>query len=398
MYVRSLEVTNFRNLRRASIELPDGPVVILGDNGQGKTNLLEAVELLATAKSSRAGSDREMVNWAALGSDPGSLAEPFARVRATVVREGRELRAEVLVRDTGNAGEGELPSVAKTFRVNGVSKRALEFVGAINVVAFSPLDVALVDGPPSGRRRYLDVMNAQVSSKYLYALQRYQKVLFQRNHLLRQIRARSGEDVSLAVWSEQLLGEGAFLVLERARSIAELTPLADRWFHELAGGGQLEISYRPALGMSGDIVRELAEYGESDLFRVREAFRSELDRVRPREAAAGMSLAGPHRDDLRFLLDGVDLSVYGSRGQQRLGALALKLAEADHLEQGARSRPILLMDDVLSELDRKRQLAVLRFAARGGQTLLTTTSLGVIDQEILGEAPVLEVTAGQVGG
>lgn len=400
VYVRLLELTNFRNFRRASVELPDGPVLVMGDNGQGKTNLLEAVELLATAKSSRVGNDRELVHWAALGDERGPLAEPFARVRATVDREGREFRSEVLIRDTGGAAVAIEPaSVSKTFRVNGLSKRALEFVGTVNAVTFSPLDVALVAGSPSGRRRYLDVMNSQVNPTYLYALQRYQKVLFQRNHLLREMRAHRMDDASLSVWTEQLLAEGAFLVWERALSIAKLTPLADRWYRELGGlGTRLEISYRPALGGVADVVQDLPD-SEDALSRVRDAFADELQRARPREAAAGLSLVGPHRDDLRFLLDGVDLNVYGSRGQQRLGALALKLAEADHLEQRSGSRPILLMDDVLSELDRKRQTAVLKFiAVGGGQTLLTTTSLGAIDAKTRAQAQILVVSAGMIEG
>lgn len=397
LYVRSLELTNFRNFRRATVELHEGPVVLVGDNGQGKTNLLEATELLAMAKSPRAGSDRELINWSGLTADTGPLAEQFARVRATVLRESRDLRAEILIREVGGGEEGEASSVVKTFKINGLAKRALEFVGTINAVSFSPLDLALVDGPPAGRRRYLDVMNAQVSPKYLYTLQRYQKVLFQRNHLLRQLRARQTDDASLSVWTEQLVSEGAYLIVERTRSIARLSPLADRWFHELAGDGDhLQILYQPSLSSLGE--SEPTDPEDLALEHIRDVFAAELDRMRPRERGAGMSLVGPHRDDLHFVLDGVDLNVYGSRGQQRLGALALKLAEADHLEERASSRPVLLMDDVLSELDRKRQLAVMRFVAQGGQTLLTTTALEVIDKNALPNALVLNVAGGLVGG
>ncbi len=397
MYVRSLELANFRNFRRVALDLRDGPVLVVGENGQGKTNLLEATELLATAKSSRAGSDRELVNWKALTEGEAPLGEPFARVRATTVRDNRELRSEILIRDLGTETEGRATTVSKTFRLNGVSKRALEFVGALNVVTFSPLDVSLVDGSPSIRRRYLDVMNAQVSPKYLYALQRYQKVLFQRNHLLRQVRSRGVNDASLSGWSDQLLTEGALLICERAATVARLTPFADRWYRELAGiDARLEVSYRPALGSAADVVEGVTDADAGTVARVREAFGLELDRARSREAAAGLSLVGPHRDDLRFLLAGVDLNVYGSRGQQRLGALALKLAEADHVETRAGSRPVLLMDDVLSELDPKRQAAVTRFVAAGGQTLLTTTSLGFITADLLDCAQVLHVEDGVV--
>lgn len=414
MYLRSLELMNFRNFRRAAVELAEGPTVILGDNGQGKSNLLEAIELLATAKSARAGSDRELIHWAALSGAADVLPEQFARIRAAVLRNDHETRAEVLIRPL--AGDGDGPAASKTFRLNGVARRALEFVGAINVVAFSPLDVALVAGPPAGRRRYLDVMISQFNSRYLYGLQRYQKVLLQRNHLLKQLKGRRAEESGLSVWSEQLVAEGAFLILERARAVRDLTGLADRWFRGLGGGGgQLEVLYRPALGPAGSVVGESTRSqpiplpsaalrpgpdgeGALTLATVQHVFSEEAARVQQREVAIGMSLAGPHRDDLRFVLDGVDLQVYGSRGQQRLAALALKLAEADLLEQRAGSRPILLMDDVLSELDRRRQLAVLRFAARTGQTLLTVTSIDVVDPDELPNAVVLRVQAGTVIG
>lgn len=432
MYLRSLELTNYRNFRKAPLELRDGPTVVLGDNGQGKSNLLEAIEILATAKSARAGSDRELMHWAVLAGGPEMLAESFARVRATVEREGRQIRAEVLIRPqrAGLAAQGgaetlespvgrpeqtatstlgdadgllssldlaESTPVSKTFRLNGIAKRALEFVGAINVVAFSPLDIALVAGPPAGRRRYLDVMIGQVNSRYLYALQRYQKVVLQRNHLLRQIKGRAANDSGLGVWTEQLRTEGAFLILERAGAVAELTDLADGWFRELGGGGaRMAVVYRPALGPSAALVERLPRDGDDGLAIIERAFGEELARIRPRELIVGVSLAGPHRDDLRFFLDGVDLQVYGSRGQQRLAALALKLAEADLLERRTGSRPILLMDDVLSELDRRRQQAVLRFAAGSGQTLLTVTNLEVIGAGGLPGAEVLRVEAGTV--
>lgn len=396
MYLRHLELANYRNFRRLSLALPDGPVILRGDNGQGKTNLLEAVELLATAKSSRAGSDRELIHWAMLL--PASL-EPFARVRGSVVRGDDELRAEILVQAGRDSPDGQPSAAWKRFRVNGVDRRALEFVGTINAVSFSPEAVSLVAGPPSVRRRHLDIMNSQTSNRYLYALQRYQKVLLQRNHLLRQMRSQGsgGGNPTLEVWTEQLASEGAFLVLERLRSVRDLAKLAAHWFCELAGPDQLlELRYRPTL--SEGSTERLTEAGldEDALSEIHREFLDGLRRVEARERAAGMSLVGPHRDDLRFALDGVDLHVYGSRGQQRLAALAIKLGEADLLERRAGSRPILLLDDVLSELDRHRQQAVLRFVADQGQSLVSVTSLEGVDWSTISHAPVFEVDAGIV--
>jgi DNA replication and repair protein RecF len=437
MYVRQLELTNFRNFRKLNLELAEGPVVFRGDNGQGKSNLLEAVELLAAAKSSRAGTDRELINWAAL--QVGSL-EPFARVRGTIVRGGQDVRGEILVQADaahsdeglstnslspgggsaagserpGPLGRGGSPTASKRFRVNGVARRALEFVGTINAVAFSPEDVSLVAGPPSGRRRYLDIMNCQASSRYLYSLQRYQKVLAQRNQLLRQMRTPGGHmggptdhdsgGRTLAVWSEQLSAEGAFLLLERTHAISELAELAARWFCELSGMPQhLKLEYHSSVLQESVETPRAPQSSipvepsiELSLEEVHRRFMAALERMEPRERGAGVSLVGPHRDDFRFSLDGWDLHMYGSRGQQRLAALALKLGEADLLERRAGSRPILLLDDVLSELDRKRQQAVLRFIASRGQSLVTVTSLDGIDWDELPCAPVFDVDQGTV--
>jgi DNA replication and repair protein RecF len=293
--------------------------------------------------------------------------------------------------------DGAAPAVSKSFRVNGVPRRALEFIGEINVVSFSPEDVALVDGPPAGRRRYLDVTNAQMSSRYLRTLQRYGKVLVQRNSLLRHARESGRHDPSLSVWDEELAGAGAFLLQERARSINALGIFADRWFRDLGGWGQrLDIKYRP--GIPDEEAAALREpIGEIDqsLGLIHAAFGRALAGAAAKERAVGMSLVGPHRDDLGFVVDGVDLNVYGSRGQQRLAALSLKLAEVDLLTQTTGSRPILLLDDVLSELDDVKQAAVLRIASGHGQTLLTVTSPDPA-RSALPTAAVLHLEAGAV--
>lgn len=402
MYLRSLQLTNYRNFRRLALTLGDEPTIIQADNAQGKTNLLEAVELLATTKSSRAGSDRELVHWAvASPTDELSAAEAFGRINAVVAHPRGETKADVILRVIEGGEDGAGPSVSKSFRVNGLPRRALEFVGEINVVSFSPEDVELVAGPPAGRRRYLDVSNGQMSGRYLRALQRYNKALVQRNQLLRQIREHGGgQDNTLPIWDQELATSGAFIFQERARSVNALAAFADRWFRELGGWGQqLEIGYRPALPEAEAVVlRSVPTEGDAALGGIHSAFVQALSRNRPRDVAAGMSLSGPHRDDLCFMVDGIDLNVYGSRGQQRLAALSLKLAELDLLEARVGSRPILLLDDVLSELDEAKQMAVLRVAAGAGQTLLTVTHLEAVDRNVLPDAPVLHLEAGALIG
>lgn len=398
MYIRTLQLTNYRNFRRLALALSDGPTVICAPNAQGKSNLLEAIELLATTKSARAGSERELIHWEAIraatsGDDPLGA---FARVSATIVHQRGEMHADIVVR----AGDltDSTASASKSFRLNGLPRRAVEFVGEINVVAFSPEDVGLVAGAPSGRRRYLDVTNAQMSGRYLRALQRYNKVLAQRNHLLRESRERGRADPSLAVWDAELAQNGAFLFQERARSVRALSSAANRWFRELAGWGQeLQILYKPGLDETATrVLVDIVEQADDSLGAIHGAFAEAIERSAARERGAGMSLMGPHRDDVSFLVDGVDLNVFGSRGQQRIAVLSLKLAELDVLESRVGSRPILLLDDALSELDEVKQAAVLRVARDCGQSVLTTARLEPATFRELGHPPVLQVRDGAI--
>ncbi|MBM2810149.1 MAG: recF [Chloroflexi bacterium] len=395
VHLRSLKLTNYRNFRRLALSLDDGPTVVQAENAQGKTNLLEAIALLATTKSGRASSDRELIHWAALQNND-LPAEPFARISAVIGHERGEIHADVVVRAGDPTDDGTL-NASKTFRLNGLPRRAVEFIGEINVVSFSPEDVELVAGAPSGRRRYLDVTNSQMSSRYLRTLQRFNRVLQHRNHLLRTMREQGRHDPSLEVWNQELATNGAFLFQERARSLQALNELADRWFRELGSWGQhLEIRYAPAIGDSpkAAILQELTGQNDEQLGRIHSMLLEALERSADRERAAGMSLIGPHRDDFSFRVDGIDLNTYGSRGQQRLAALSLKLAELDLLGDVMRSRPILLLDDVLSELDARKQAAVLRVAATAGQAIITLTSLDVLKGNALPGARVLTLETG----
>ncbi len=239
-------------------------------------------------------------------------------------------------------------------------------------------------------------MNAQMSRRYLRTLQRFNKVLIQRNYLLRQIRERNRPDPSLSVWDEELAGSAAFIFQERARSLRALTEHAERWFQELGGWGQhLEVRYRPGItAEEAEVLAGPIEEVDGSLGRIHAAVKQALERVSHREQAAGMSLVGPHRDDLGFLVDGIDMNTYGSRGQQRLAALSLKLAELDVLTAQLGTRPILLLDDVLSELDPHKQEAVLRVAQGSGQTIMTVTDLDSISESLAAAGTILRLQAG----
>jgi DNA replication and repair protein RecF len=379
-----LSLVNFRNYVRLDLDLTSEAVVVIGENAQGKSNLLEAVYCLATTKSFRAGSDRELINWYA---GAGDLA--YARVGAQVIRRNGLLKLEVVIGEGARReGPGNAP-VSKRFKVNGLPKRAFDVIGLVTVVHFAPQDVDLVAGPPTSRRRYLDITIAQVDSRYVRALAHYGKVLL-------RVRDRQARADQLAFWDDELVGSGAYVVLRRLETIARLARLGHESHRDLAAQRELlEIGYRSTVPTGGlDVEADL----DARLEAVTEAFREALAAALPRELQVGSSVVGPHRDDLTFQVDGRDAGVYGSRGQQRTVALALKVAEGAFIKESTDEWPILLLDDVMSELDEVRRAQVLATAQPGQQVIMTATEPGGIDPAFLERARVLRVQAGAIQG
>ncbi len=392
MRLTHLSLHNFRNYSRLDLDLPPGVTVLVGDNAHGKTNLLEAIYYLATTRSPHAGAERELVNWLATETEP----LPYARLVGRVVRERRELSIEItLTQQASNAhhdASSEKARYRKQLRLNGVAKRAMDLLGELNVVLFLPDDIALVSGSPSRRRRYLDVTLCQIDQAYCRALSRYNQVVTQRNALLRDLRERGGSpppgsaSAQLQFWDERLVGHGALLVARRWRVINSLEDLARQVHQELtAGTEQLGLRYVPSVELDD------AADGEA----VKAAFQAQLASIRNREIAAGMTLAGPHRDEVRFLINDVDAGIYGSRGQQRTVALSLKLAEVDLMRRETGEYPVLLLDDVLSELDAQRRRFLLHRLDDGpDQAVLTTTDLHALSDDFLHKCQVWRVELG----
>jgi DNA replication and repair protein RecF len=370
--LRELVLVNFRNYVRLALRPGEAMTVLLGDNGQGKSNVLEAIYFLATTRSPRAGSDRELVHWRARRD-----AIPFARLEARIDRQEAGLHLEILIRAEHDAAEAAasadktVPSirpVSKQIKVNGLPTRAVELIGQVNVVLFTPDDVGLVAGSPSGRRRYLDITCSQVSGQYLRALQRFNHVLVQRNHLLRQVRDRRQPRDQLDYWNEELVRLGTIVTAQRLEMVRCLNRDLGSLYRDLGGSQHdLQVAYHPASVEQLDSDEAIPDLAERYAARVRELL--------PREIDQGVSLVGPHRDDFAFVVDGVDLNTYGSRGQQRLAVLAIKLAEGMFMRTQTGERPILLLDDILSELDPTRRGFVLEQAGREGQAIITTTDL-----------------------
>lgn len=405
MFLAHLSLTNFRNYVRLALELPPGPILLRSDNAQGKTNLLEAIYYLATTRSTFARAERQLVNWEAMERDP----LPFARLEGRIIRNAHSFQIDITLLP------GEKGSVRKEMRLNGVKKRAMDVVGQLNAVIFLPEDIELVTGSPSTRRRYLDATLCQIDSTYCRALTQYNKVLSQRNALLKQLAEQFGGQVSpgwdndqLLFWDDQLSEQGATLIVTRQQAITRLDHLGRDRYRLL--GEQPEVfrlhyapsfdpQHRPLLDYQRPLsLEELLPSVQTQLssLEVTEAFKSHLRQARREEIARGVTVVGPHRDDMHFTVEGVDMTLYGSRGQQRTTALALKLAEVDLMYQATGETPLLLLDDVMSELDAKRRARVMGMVDGVEQAILTTTDWTDFTQEFRDQAHLLQVIAGEM--
>ena len=381
-----MELTNFRNYEGLQLDLPPGMVLLYGSNGQGKTNILEAIYLLAVVKSPRASSDRDLVRREALERGEHS------QVSAVVQRDGVPLRVAIgLQRASADpsapagATEQVRGAIQKQVRVNGAPRRVSDLVGEVNAVLFTAQDMGIVLGPPSSRRRYVDILISQVDNRYLRLLQKYQQVMSQRNQLLKAVRDGRSQPEELEFWDGELVESGAYIMQRRASTISAVAELAAPLHEELSGGGEgLQIVYRPSVGSDAD------EQGLVD------AMKEALERSRPREIAQGFTVVGPHRDDLLMLLDGLDAGSSASRGQCRTLVLALKLAEASFLRDERGQEPVLLLDDILSELDADRRARVLDRAGLYQQCLITAATLESVDRLFIDRMSKFRVADGKV--
>ena len=387
-YLSHLRLTNFRNLVELDLELSPGVSVYFGPNAQGKTTLLEAVYLLSIARSFRAENEREVVNFAAAQSGGQALVD------GTVERDDQRLRVIVgyqvseatALDNKGSKSNNVLAyNVRKDIRVNRLRRTAAELVGTVNAVLFSALDIDLVQGPPSGRRRFLDILLSQADTRYLKGLQRYNRVVQQRNQLLRLLReGRAGAD-ELSFWDEELVREGAWLTWRRYEIMKEVTPSCLRHHTDLSGPTEeLTVEYRPSVAIAED----------SD--GMEDCYRQALAAVAQRERAQATTVVGPHRDDFSLMIDGIDMGTFASRGQARTLALTLRLAEAEVLASVRGEGPIVLLDDALSEIDSFRRNRVLEKTSHYQQVLITTTDLEQVSGYFGFNAVYHEVAGGRV--
>jgi DNA replication and repair protein RecF len=385
VHVRRLQLVNFRGYRRLDLDLGAGRLLFLGDNAQGKSNLLEAVDLLATGRSARARNDSELIAW---GSED---IQPFARLQTAVERREGPIQLEMLV---VGAGPPPAPSRAgKRYKVNGIPRRGADFVGQLRAVLFTADDLEIVSGAPAVRRGYLDSCLSQLDRAYNAALQRYGRLLQQRNATLRRMREGLAGPEELALWDDSFSREGATIIAGRQNAVARLAELAGDAYTELSGGQErLELAYEPQLG---DQWRGLIP-PEASAATVQPLFAAALAAQRRRETAAGISLVGPHRDDLAIELNGVSAASFGSRAQIRTIALALRLAEARLLIGESGDPPVLLLDDIVSELDESRRRSVLAGVSGFDQVWFTATTGAWLPADFIESCRVFEVSGGAV--
>lgn len=389
MYVSYLSLREFRNYRELELQLQPGTTLFYGPNAAGKTTLLEAVYYLATTRSPRTSAARELINWDQR-ADLGFA--PFTRIVAGIHRPPERITIELALQRKQDADGTLLPTTSTTIRINKTARRALDLVGQLRVVLFTPLDIELVTGPPATRRRWLDVMLSQLDGRYVRALAEYSKVVLQRNALLRSWREgrRPRPDEArrqLHYWDKRLTTTGAYVLAERVRAIKDLNEQATPIHVEISGDRQpLKLSYSSTVNGEG---HDRAAWLQAFERQLEEGLREELER--------GQTLIGPHRDDVQFALGDIDMGIYGSRGQQRSLTLALKLAEAELMRARTADAPVLLLDDILSELDAVRRAHLLQFIDRPDQqTLMTAADLADFDPSFLARIGRVRVDHGQV--
>ncbi len=407
MYLKTLHLRQFRNYFDQKVAFDAPKTILVGNNAQGKSNLLEAVELLSTLKSHRVGRDRDLI----LDS------KPSGQIDATLERQTGAIDLALTLRSAAR----------RTLKLNGEPlRRHLDFLSILNVVQFSCLDLDLVRGGPEGRRNWIDRLVIQLEPIYAHILQQYNQILRQRNALLKRSKEirkaefsesfdkfrfiapespepENKEDLpipnspfpipssELALWDAQLATAGARVIRRRDRILERLMPLARNWHRSISGSAEvLDVKYDANIEVGAELI------AKDNLEGVRQAFLEKIQKRAIAEQFQGTTLVGPHRDDITFTINSTPARQYASQGQQRTLVLALKLAELQLIEEVVGEAPLLLLDDVLAELDLSRQNQLLETIQERFQTLITTTHLGAFDAQWLRQTQILSVVAGQI--
>lgn len=368
MFLEGLILENYRNYEHTHIDIDRKINFIIGNNAQGKTNILEAIYMLALSKSHRSNKEEEIIKW----------GQEKAQIIGQINIHDRPMELKVSIYQKG-----------KKVEINQIEQKKISsFVGQAKAVLFAPEDLFLIKGSPQQRRRFIDMGLSQVKVRYMSELINYQKVLRQRNQYLKdagkcycplpkdRVEKDQVKDM-LEIWDMQLVEYGRAIIEMRSSYIEEISKLAERQQENMtAGQEKLEIIYEPSV--------------------TAEKFADKLRENQTRDLFAGSTSYGPHRDDISFYINGKDAKIYGSQGQQRTVALAIKLAELEYMSQKIQDSPLLLLDDVLSELDQDRQKQLLDSIDKKTQTFITATDIDSMNEDLVSEASIFRVQAGKI--
>lgn len=366
MYIEELELENYRNYKHLTMSFENNVNVILGENAQGKTNVMESIYVLGMAKSHRTSNDKDLIRW----------DQEYAKIKGRVQKSRGAIPLELMISKKG-----------KKAKFNHIEQQKLsQYVGNMNVVMFAPEDLHLVKGSPQVRRRFIDMEIGQVSPVYLYDMSQFQKILQQRNHYLKQLQIKKQTDLTfLHVLTEQYIEVALRVIKKRFEFIRMLENWAKPIHFGISRGLEdLEIHYKPSIEVSES----------TDWSKMVEVLSDKVSSIQNREIERGVTLVGPHRDEILFFVNGRDVQTFGSQGQQRTTALSVKLAEIELIHSEIGEYPILLLDDVLSELDDYRQSHLLNTIKGKVQTFVTTTTIDGIDHQTLREATTFSVKDG----
>ena len=368
MKLTNLQLQNFRNYESVQLEFTDGVHVFIGENAQGKTNLMESIYALAMTKSHRTINDKELIGW----------NKEFATIKGTVEKTATKTNLELQFSKKG-----------KIAKVNYLEqKRLSSYLGNLNVILFAPENLTLVKGSPQNRRKFVDMELGQMSSLYLYDLVEYNRVLKQRNTYLKQLAIKKKQpDEYLEVLSEMLSELASKIVFHRLDFMKQLEALAIPIHDQLSlGREKFSVSYQATIPLEDGLTPS----------QMKEIYMNQFKKNQTREADQATTLIGPHRDDLIFYLNEIPVQTYGSQGQQRSTVLSLKLAEIELMKLSTGEYPLLLLDDVLSELDDDRQTHLIKAIENKVQTFITTTSLDGIKQQFINEPVVIPIEKGTI--
>lgn len=357
MILKSLELANFRNYEELNISFDKGTNILYGDNAQGKTNILEAIYVSATTKSHKGSKDKEIINF----------DKEEAHIRTYLEKENVETRVDMHLRKNKSKG----------IAIDGQKiKKAADLMGLLNVVFFSPEDLIIIKDGPAERRRFADMELCQLDSFYLYNLNHYNKIIGQRNKLLKDMYFQPELKETLNIWDSQLVSFGSKIIERREQFVKQLGDIIFDIHKKLSGGKEeLVIAYEPDVSI--------------------EDFEKQMKYNQDKDIRLKQTTTGPHRDDFSFVVNGVDIRKYGSQGQQRTAALSLKLSEIELVKKISKDTPVLLLDDVLSELDSNRQNYLLN-SIGNIQTIITCTGLDEFINNRFEINKIFKVTNGTV--